>query len=920
MALKPAAASRATFVARERELALLASLRREATNRNGQFALVSGAAGVGKSRTLAQFQATLTRGGRTLAAFARCVEFVQTPLGPLRDLLQQLERNGSVPRDARTRALVERLTFEDASAANHTPAGGALFEAIDAALSRYAALGTLVLLVEDLQWADRSTLGFLSYFADRLAKRRILIVATFRSDDLHADLAHLGDFAALLAKQLVTNVALQTLDDTSTRELIEAALPYRDALDRTTISDIVRRSRGNAFFAEELTKAAIERSAAGDSRLLPLSIRGAVLARAASLGDQERRLLSLAAVLGERFSVRRLLNLADLSRDEVLRALERARAAQLIYESPHASDELVFRHALTQEVFYGELLGERVRPIHEAIARELEAHTDLNAQSVQLAHHWLRAGEPARAAHYAEIAGDQALAIGATADAIAFYEQALRATSGDRVADLDHKVGVALGSLGLRTGIERLRRAGDAYWSAGNYEGFAKNASELGAQLYNSGETASAIEFQREAIDALGSKVPRAALDLLRARTAFDCVAALEVESSLAFADEISEPIDDPRTAAFAYQARFKVAAIQGNIARWRVYVRAALDAAARIDDGGIRLQNTQIQIGLDAIGLAELVDAREHFRDALRRTPRPAVTGRAIAVAGSALEHTLRGDFASARHLLDEADESVDMYYATQIHLKSAGLILAICSGDDGQLLSDDAESFLHYGETRGMKLAVGLLGGPYAWALGLRGEVDHAAVAVHRLARILPPPHRCPFAYLAAAQFGNERDVVAMRSVLVTAASAPEDRANKAALALFDALAAARGIGSDDGRSRAGAAATAYETIGWPWLAARAYELAADSAKALEIFREIGAQRDVRRLEAQPSHAPKTQLTKRELEVAALVAQGHSNEEVAQNLQISIKTVERHMTSALQKLNLRSRVQLGRWFSTSE
>jgi DNA-binding CsgD family transcriptional regulator len=106
---------------------------------------------------------------------------------------------------------------------------------------------------------------------------------------------------------------------------------------------------------------------------------------------------------------------------------------------------------------------------------------------------------------------------------------------------------------------------------------------------------------------------------------------------------------------------------------------------------------------------------------------------------------------------------------------------------------------------------------------------------------------------------------------------------------------------------------AAAAFEAIGWPWLAALGYELGGETKRALELYRTLGALRDLRRMEV--NRTPDTAvLSLREREVAELVAKGHTNDEVAQILHISARTVEKHVSSALLKLNLRSRVQLGR------
>jgi DNA-binding CsgD family transcriptional regulator len=906
---------RGDLIGRANEAAALTDHRREAADGHGRIVLISGEAGIGKTRLLRHFEAA-TAGTRSICALARCVEFVQTPLSPLRDLLMQLDVRGSAEESAAAGELVERLAFERyVEPEKELLPVGSLFDSIDKVFARCALRHTTLLLIEDLQWADRSTMAFLTYLADRIRRRRLLVVATYRAEELVANHPRLADIATLLAKECVAPLEMAPLDERSSRALADAIVPRKSALEAPTLADIVRRSQGNPFFIEELVKAAITRDAAGEVKRLPLSIRGAVLARAATLSEGEREILSMASVLGERFSTERLVSLLGADRDEVLKALERARALQLVYDRPNAPGVIAFRHALTQEVLYGELLAERVRPLHEAIARELEQRADPSAVSVELAHHWRRAGNLALAARYAEVAGDRASAIGAMADAILYYERALAdGNSEPSAAGLLHKLGLALGALNeLGAGIERLRQASERYWRLGDIEGFAENASALGAQLYNSGDPAAGMEVFRQAIEALEPKLPAAKLDLLRARIAYHCVAALDFDPALAFLSGVHEPIADARTATHFYQTRFKVAAMRGEIEAWRRDAERALQAARRLDDGGSRLRHTHCQIALDAVGFGETNLARQHFQVALQSEPERGEPKQSLAAAASAIEHTLRGDFTAAAALLEEGAGASQQSFAIHIHVKSARLVLGICSGDLGLLRRDDVEPFLHYGVTNGMNLALGLLGGPYAWALGVRGDVVDAAAWIARMAAALPCPHRFLFAFLAAAQFGAAQDVLAMRNKLAEAAAHPRDRVDKAVLALFDAFAAERGIVAVDSPRRALEAASAFEAIGWPWLAALGYERGGESGRARDIYRTIGALRDLRRVEMGRPDATAAILSPREREVADLAASGHSNDEIAQMLHISLRTVEKHVSSALRKLNLRSRVQLG-------
>jgi DNA-binding CsgD family transcriptional regulator len=903
------------LIGRAREAAALSEHRREASEGRGRVVLVAGEAGVGKSRLLRHFESAIA-GTRSICSLARCVEFVQTPLSPLRDLLMQLDVRSSAEEGGPATELIERLAFERyIEPEKQSLPVGSLFDSIEKVFARYALRRTTVLLIEDLHWADRSTIMFLAYLADRIRRRRLLVVATYRAEEMVATHPRLADIAMLLGKECVAPLEMAPLDERSSRMLAAAILPRNNALDAPTLADIVRRTQGNPFFIEELIKAALVRDAAGGIKRLPLSVRGAVLARAAMLSPTEREILSMAAVLGERFSIERLVSLLGGDRDEVLKALERARELQIVYDRPNAPGAIAFRHALTQEVLYDELLAERVRPLHETIARELEQRSDPSAVSVELAHHWLRAGNLARAARYAEIAGDRAAAIGAMADAIQYYERALAdGDSETSAAGLLHKLGLALGSLNeLGPGIERLRLAGDRYWRLGDLEGFAENASALGTQLYNSGDPAAGTQVFREAIGALEPKLPAAKLDILRARIAYNCVAALDFDAALSFLSDVREPIADARTATHFYQTRFKVAAMRGKIQEWRLDSERALQAARRLNDGGLRLRHTHCQIALDAVGFGETNLARQHFQAALHSESEHGEPKQSLAAAASAIEHTLRGDFSAASRLLEEGAGASQQSVAIHIHVKSARLVLGICTGDVALLRRDDVEPFLHYGLSHGMNLALGLLGGPYAWALGVRGELEEAAVWIARMATVLPCAHRFLFAYLAAAQFGKSEDVLAMRRKLEEAAGHPQDRADKAALSLFDAFAARRGIVTADVPKRALEAGSAFEAIGWPWLAALGYELGGESGRARDIYRTIGALRDLRRVEMGRPDATAAILSPREREVADLAASGHSNDEIARMLHISLRTVEKHVSSALRKLNIRSRVQLG-------
>ena len=201
----------ATIFGRDRELAFLSECRREAAAGRGQVVAIGGEAGIGKSTLVRRFEASIAS-GRSFAASASCIEFVQTPLGPLRDLLHKLHRTVPKPRDAAVRSLVDRLTFEREAEGRTAEPAGWLLSSIDAAFERYAQRGTVVLLLEDVHWADSSTLRVLSIIAEHLASRRILVALTYRVDDLAADRHRQSELAKLLARRSVTQLSLAPLE------------------------------------------------------------------------------------------------------------------------------------------------------------------------------------------------------------------------------------------------------------------------------------------------------------------------------------------------------------------------------------------------------------------------------------------------------------------------------------------------------------------------------------------------------------------------------------------------------------------------------------------------------------------------------------------------------------------------------------
>jgi predicted ATPase len=346
-----------TFIGRREELSALQEARRDLASSHGGAVLIGGETGIGKSRLLAQFVNDLREGkSRRIVVTAECLERVQQPFGPIRTLVATLAE--FVERDelpGNVRRAIAQLTRSspELDHANATEALeradllSALVELVKLVVARQA----VVMTIEDLHWADSSTLDVLAYAIPRLARSRFLLVATFRSDELERNETLLAAVSQMLREPSVRRLALPAFSRSEIRDLIDDALGDRAALPASVRHDIEVRSEGNPFFAEELVKGALEAQSAGALASLPLSIRASILQRLATLSAEERRVLERAAVLGYRFDPALLALVTGSNVEALLPTLRRARDLNIVVEE---SDDarFRFRHALTRQTIY----------------------------------------------------------------------------------------------------------------------------------------------------------------------------------------------------------------------------------------------------------------------------------------------------------------------------------------------------------------------------------------------------------------------------------------------------------------------------------------------------------------------------------------------------------------------------------------
>jgi tetratricopeptide (TPR) repeat protein len=466
------------FVGRTQELARLRQLLARAAAGEPLLALLGGEAGVGKTRLAEQLAAAAQEQGvRVLRG--GCVPLGEEglPLAPVTEALRglageldaaELEAVAGPAREELGRLLPDLgWSGEAATGAAVVGAGqagqGRLFELLLGLLERLAATAPLLLIMEDLHWADPSTRHLLAFLATYLRSGRVVVVATFRSDELHRRHPLRGLLAELARNRRVQRLELARFTRAELAEQL-ASLLGGDPPTRL-LDDIYARSGGNPFFAEELLLAG------GDPAVLPPSLREVLLTRVVRLGERTQWLLRVAAAAGPAATQPLLAVAAGMDEAELLAGLREAVDQQLLLPEP-GGEGYAFRHALVAEAVYVELLpGERAW-VHTALATALEAGLEAEgppaSRAARLAYHWAAAGDQPRALAASVQAAAAAEGVYAFAEAQLQLERVLALW--DRVPDAAEYAGMDRVAL--------LARCAEAVYAAGD----PARAAELGRQ------------------------------------------------------------------------------------------------------------------------------------------------------------------------------------------------------------------------------------------------------------------------------------------------------------------------------------------------------------------------------------------------------------------------------------------------------
>jgi class 3 adenylate cyclase/tetratricopeptide (TPR) repeat protein len=526
------------FVERDAERAGLRRLVDDTLGGRGRLALVAGEAGVGKSRLVAEIgDEAQARGMRVLTG--HCVEMSGTP--PYLPYVEIIEQAISSPRSSV--ALREALGDAAAEIARIAPALRRAFPGIPPPVELPAELARryvwnsfgefvgraarrqpLLLVLEDLHWAGESTLLLTEYLAPLLPDMPVLMLGTYRDDEVDLNHPLVRVIGQLGRRHLVEQVSLHRLSFDGVRAMLRALAgePAPEQLARV----IDRETEGNPFFVEEVYLHFVESGGLldqdgrmrADLRLedlsMPESIRLVLGQRLGRLPAPTRELLVAAAVSGRVFVTELVGEMTDADPDVLIEAFDEAERARLITPGKTAG-ELMFSHELIRQTLLSDVSAVKRELLHRKAASAISRlySDDLEEHAGDLAYHLSHAGRSADRAslvHYLTIAGERAFDAAAFNDAVGHYEHALSMMAADdqfRRAQLLERLAMALRSVGrwedaLRTMDEAL----DRYERLGRAEDIGRLAWAMVYQLTWNGQLIDAVAVCRRAMAPLGDR------------------------------------------------------------------------------------------------------------------------------------------------------------------------------------------------------------------------------------------------------------------------------------------------------------------------------------------------------------------------------------------------------------------------------
>jgi DNA-binding CsgD family transcriptional regulator len=964
-----------TFVGRSMEIAELEAAFSEAADGRASIAFVAGESGVGKTRLVDELAARARASGARVLS-GDCVELGEgeLPYAPVVTALRALARArdpilAELPPAVRVELATLLPELADVDRIGRVgpvdaAAQSRLFEALLWLLARLGEDAPLVLAIDDLHWADRATRSFFAFLGRSLCRERVLVIATYRSDELHRRHPLRPLLAELEREPRARRIDVPPLTrDELTQQLsdILGEPPDHDLVDR-----VYMRSQGHPLFAEELLAAGIDGRGA-----LPPTLRDALMVRVERLSTTAQQVLRVIAV-GQRLDDELLAAVAELERPALNEALREGVANHIV--SVTTEGHYGFRHALLREVVDDDLLPGERSALDLALAAALEARAERDGMGVYLAagiaHHYASAGDQPAGLRTSVRAADMAEGVHAYGQAAALLERAIELF--DRVADAE-----ALAGADRVTLMQRAAVAHQLDGDSARQESVARAALALvderaeprrAAQLlehladaeWHLGRGEQALATTKHALALLPEgQVSRERAVLLSGRAKRLMLRGLLTEA-IAVAQEaleLSDALGDRSVRSRALNALGTSLVGLGQVDEGVAALREAL-ALASDDGGGWHLTSAYLNLA-DSLYVAGRLREAEAVLDEASGDHRAGIRHPWLWILRAELAIEA-GEWEAADAILESVPRGVVGTSLLNLNLRRAELALG---------RGDHAAAHTWLDEVASIGLAVdepqftGVLGALRAELARREGDLDTARRAVQdaldrfetctddaaRLARLSAVGATVEAdAAQRARDLGESdagRSALARADIHVARAEAASECMGPPEVAwLLTARAERTRADGDPDPAAFAAAAAAWDDLGRPYPAAvlrlreaEAHAGAGDrdaAAVPAAAARDTAARLDARWLLAEVDglaararldldlDAPEPELgivsdddpfglTPRERQVLGLVAQGATNREIGASLYMAEKTASVHVSRILAKLDVRSRTE---------
>ncbi|GHC40067.1 MULTISPECIES: ATP-binding protein [Streptomyces rochei group] len=966
----PQTSSVSPLVGREDELARLTGVLERARAGEARAVLIAGDAGVGKTRTLDEVAGRAAAAGTTVLT-GHCVDLgdVGLPYLPFTEILGVLAADERFAAVLAAHPVADRLLGagpQDAEGRDGTTRSRLrLFEDVAALLAELSDVAPLLLVLEDLHWADQSSRDLLRFLLSRgvlqrpaggARGHRVALFASYRADDLHRRHPLRPLLAELVRLPSVERLELRPLPDGDVARLVRSL--RERPLPEATVHRIVERAEGNAFYAEELV-AATDAPVHG----VPSGLADVLLIRFEQLSETAQQVLRTAAVAGRRVGHELLRAAVGLPEEELESALREALGRQLLVSDD--GDTYSFRHALAREAVYADLLpGERAR-LHGAFARLLGGPDRRSDSAAERAHHHRESHDLPQALAASLEAADHAQRIGAPAEELRHLEAALDLWSavdaaarpdGPDAVTLTLRASAAAAHAGdLHRAVSLTRSALAGLGQDADLELAARVRYTLAGNLLRVDNLSAAFAHSSEAFALIPAEPPSptwvwaAATHVMAARQVGEIETALRVgRRALRVAEELG--VADARA-----DLLISVIGLEDDnrtTERGRRRLREARELARRAGNAPVELR-ALFNLAIGCFESGAPADCLDRAAEGLERARRSGLLSSPYAREMRYLRLLVRYTLGHWEECLREAaEDEAGGPPAAGAHTVAPVLYVALARGDLGA--ADRARA---------------LLDGPFDWmvtlvagivltdAAALRGDPEDAVRwARSTVARLTddagtPPAVTVRLAALALSAVADT--VVGLRTA---GDEAEADRWTQAAAELLEQARRSARRGEDDRpQGPEGQAWLARAEAEWERLATgpdpAAWQRAVDGfahgdvyerarcrlrlAEALlaagrpqEAAREAGlAHREADRLGAAPLRERlddlvrrarpadtgdrATQLTAREQEVLRLLARGRSNRQIGEELFITAKTASVHVSNILAKLEAASRTE---------